>query len=68
MNLEELKAVADEYGSPTYVFDIKALKERIEKIRHIIGEQVGLVYSIKANPFLTTELVDLVDGLEVCSP
>lgn len=68
MNLEELKSVADKYGSPTYVFDIKALKERIEKIRHIIGDKVGLVYSIKANPFLTKDIIDLVDGLEVCSP
>ena len=68
MNIEDLKKVAKECGTPTYVFDVAEVKERIGQIRQIIGDKIGLVFSIKANPFLTSAIVDDLDGLEVCSP
>lgn len=55
-------------GSPTYVFSISSLKSRIKSIKAILGDNIKLCYSIKANPFVITDLVDLVDNLEVCSP
>ncbi len=65
---QELKYIADTYGTPSYVFDLEALKERVQQIRFITKNQYQLCYSIKANPFLIPTMVELVDKLEVCSP
>ncbi len=65
---QELKYIADTYGTPSYVFDLETLKERVQQIRCITKNQYQLCYSIKANPFLIPTMVELVDKLEVCSP
>ena len=57
-----------EQASPCFVFDIDALRERFLAIKEILGKDIGLCYSIKANPFFIPELIDLADALEVCSP
>lgn len=54
--------------TPAYIFDAKMLRSRIAEIRKILGENISLCYSIKANPFVIPELGDIVDKLEVCSP
>ena len=48
----ELKKVIEEYGTPTFLFDAEALKNRVNAIKAIWDEKVNLCYSIKANPFL----------------
>ncbi|MBQ9503727.1 MAG: alanine racemase [Lachnospiraceae bacterium] len=63
-----LKAIAEKFDTPAYVFDIDALSERMRSVRDIVGDTVGLCYSIKANPFLIPAMLGLVDKLEVCSP
>lgn len=72
MNDELLMQAAKEIGTPTFVFDIDELKNRIKGIRDILEEsasgKIKLCYSIKANPFLIPYLIDEVDMLEVCSP
>ncbi len=68
LDKQELKYIADTYGTPSYVFDLEALKERVQQIRFITKNQYQLCYSIKANPFLIPTMVELVDKLEVCSP
>lgn len=68
LDKQELKYIADTYGTPSYVFDLEALKERVQQIRMITKNQYQLCYSIKANPFLIPTMVELVDKLEVCSP
>lgn len=68
LDKQELKYIADTYGTPSYVFDLEALKERLQQIRFITKNQYQLCYSIKANPFLIPTMVELVDKLEVCSP
>lgn len=55
-------------GTPTYIFDINELTIRVQKIKEILGDNISLCYSIKANPFLTYELSRILDKLEVCSP
>lgn len=57
-----------EYKGPTYVFDIKKFIKRVELVREHLSHKVGLVYSIKANPFLTGYIPKVLDYLEVCSP
>ncbi|MDO4614496.1 MAG: alanine racemase [Lachnospiraceae bacterium] len=65
---KELSYFAGEYGTPVFVFDTKALKERIQAIRELFGEKITLCYSIKANPFLIPAMLESVSKLEVCSP
>ena len=68
MITDKLKGISDEYGTPSFVFDEKALKERVRGIRDIFGPDISLCYSIKANPFLIPAMLDVTDKLEVCSP
>ena len=60
--------IANEYGTPTYIFDIDELTERINKIKQILGENIALCYAMKANPFLVDAMKTLVSKYEVCSP
>lgn len=68
MNNGILKKTAAQYGTPSFVFDEKALKERARQIQDIFGQGISLCYSIKANPFLIPAMLDVTDKLEVCSP
>ena len=68
MTDESLIAIAKQYGSPTYVFDTKALRARMHAIGEIFGPKVKLCYSIKANSFLIPAALQEVANLEVCSP
>ena len=53
--------------TPSYIFDIDAFREQIRRVKEAWGE-IGLCYSIKANPFLVGKTPDEIDWLEVCSP
>lgn len=64
----ELRDISCEYGTPSFLFDTVALKERMKAIKEIVGDKVHLCYSIKANPFLIPTMLDCVEKLEVCSP
>ena len=64
----ELLEIAGIYGTPAYVFDIQAFRARIKEIKKIVGNKVHLCYSMKANPFLITEVPQEIEHLEVCSP
>lgn len=68
MDKQQLAAIAQEFGTPSFVFDTAALARRMREIKAIVGGSVHLCYSIKANPFLIPAMQDLVETLEVCSP
>lgn len=63
-----LRRAAAEYETPAYVFDVDGFQERLREIREIVGEKIGLCYSIKANSWLTKAASEVWDHLEVCSP
>ena len=52
MTETELREIAEKYQTPSFVFDVQALKERMKAVKEIVGEQVHICYSMKANPFL----------------
>lgn len=54
--------------TPSYVFDLDVLEERMRGLRNRIPENMELCYAIKANPFLITPIDCLVEHFEVCSP
>lgn len=68
MTNDELLAIADEYGTPTFVFDVDAFYRRLDHVQDIFGEDVHLCYAMKANPFLAQPAADHGEHLEVCSP
>lgn len=68
---EEIKKILIEYPTPLFFFDADELRKRTGEIKEILnggGKNIGLCYSIKANPFLIPCLMDVVDNFEVCSP
>jgi len=65
---QQLAAIAQQFGTPSFVFDESALARRMKAIKEIVGGSVRLCYSIKANPFLIPAMQKLTELLEVCSP
>ena len=64
----ELSALAQEYGTPLYVFDERVLANRVRYLRSVFPEPLELCFAMKANPFVLPEVAPLVDRIEVCSP
>lgn len=69
MNYSDYKKFHDEgrLVTPAYIFDIDALKERVRYLRRMLPDY-GIIYAMKANPFLVSSIIDEVDDLEICSP
>ena len=68
MTEHQIENLTAQYGSPLYVFDVQALRQRVALLRRSLPTGVGLCYAIKANPFLLRELCGQVERFEVCSP
>ena len=67
MNLQEIINEMDRIDTPSFIFDINILSEKIELMReHLQGKKI--CYAMKANPFLVPYIDKIVDRLEVCSP
>ena len=64
MNNSELLEIAEEYGTPTFVFDVREFWQRLDKIADIFGEDVRLCFAMKANPFLAAAAADHGERLE----
>lgn len=54
--------------TPAYVFDLDHMRAYVEKVKSCLGKNVRLCYAMKANPFLTGPMMDVVSSFEVCSP
>ena len=54
-------------SEPAYVFDIDELTEEAISLKKKLPEGVGVVYAMKANPFLVPYLTQYTDSFEVCS-
>ena len=68
MDKQQLSSIAQQFGTPSFVFDESALARRMRAVKEIVGDSVHLCYSIKANPFLIPAMQQLTELLEVCSP
>ena len=67
MRREQLEYAAARYGTPLYIFDLDILKRQTDRLRGALGDKTGLCYAMKANPFLTRQMAEKVDRIEVCS-
>ncbi len=68
MNTDTLRELSQQLATPSYIFDLDEFEKRAELVRKYFGGNVGLCFSIKANPFLLGRLPDTFDKIEVCSP
>ena len=68
MNLNKLRELLPEVGTPSYIFDLDEFAKRAALVKEYFGETIGLCFSIKANPFVLGRLPETFDKIEVCSP
>lgn len=68
MDKSIIDKIIKNFATPTYIFDIKELKNRISYLRNILPEKVKLCYAIKANTFIVDDIEKDIDRFEVCSP
>lgn len=64
----DYETVRTQITTPSYVFDIDVMKQRIQKTRDLLGEGIRLCYAMKANAFVIGAIADAIDRFEVCSP
>ena len=65
---QALNRLLQENKTAFYVFDIGKLKARIAHLQAALPPEVVLCYAVKANTFITKELIDTIHRCEVCSP
>lgn len=68
MEIDVIKKAIAEYGTPSYVFDLDILKERVMGIKDALGNKACICYAMKANPFVIGPMNSYIDKYEVCSP
>ena len=68
MNDTQLMTLAREYGTPLYLFEQTALRDRVALLRECLPARAELCLAIKANPFALPIIRPYVHRLEVCSP
>lgn len=62
-----IREAAERFPTPLYVFDTDALLKRFQYFRKHLGEEIGLTYCMKTNPFLTAASLPETQRIEVCS-
>jgi len=65
---EILEEMADGIETPSYIFDLETVKERLEMLRRVFNGTASICYAMKANPLLVGEVSGLAEFYEVCSP
>ena len=61
--------IAEEYGTPLFIYDASVLKTKWSNLRRALPERVEIYYSVKANPSLAIvrTFLSLGCGLEIAS-
>ena len=67
MKENNLKNILNKVSTPSYIFDFDNFEKRARKIKEIVGKNVDLCYSMKANPFFVQDLPHDFSKIEVCS-
>jgi len=64
----DYESIIKEYGTPTYVYDVNTLLNRVKYLKSKFNIDFNMVYAIKANTFIAKEINDSVERFEICSP
>ncbi len=65
-----ISRIAEEYGTPFYLYHGEMIVERVRRVRESLGQGVEVLYSVKANPSLAVcQLIagERLTGAEVAS-
>lgn len=67
--ISRMMTLAEQYGTPLYVYDLRKIQEQIARIKEHMHPAVRLFYSMKANPntTLVKQIYDTGTNLEICS-
>ena len=68
MEYKVMKEAWKEQITPSYVFDLDKLKERMDLANSILNGKATVCYAMKANPFLVGAMDAYTEKYEVCSP
>ena len=71
MNNEMLLEIAEQYGTPTYVYDLEKAREQIRKLKEAFTySNTSILYALKANfnPHLVQEILSQGLGIDATSP
>ena len=68
MDINKLRELLPQVGTPSYIFDLDEFEKRALLVKKYFGDDIGLCFSIKANPFLLGRMPSCFDKIEVCSP
>jgi diaminopimelate decarboxylase len=62
-------ALAEEHGSPFYLYDADTVAARVAQVRDAFGHTAGVYYAVKANPNLglLRAVQGVVDGVDISS-
>lgn len=67
MDMKFLRTGIEKYKTPLYVFNLDEMAETLLYFKQKFGSAVGICFAIKANPFLASQISEMVDRIEVCS-
>ncbi|MCB6416382.1 decarboxylase [Faecalimonas umbilicata] len=67
MKHEQLEYASLRYRTPLYIFDTDILREEVKRFRKNLGKEIGICYAMKANAFLTEQMSEMTDRIEICS-
>lgn len=65
LNLTDISISID---TPAYVFSAAEFAMRANTVQDILGKDIRICYSMKANPFFLEVLPEVFSSVEVCSP
>ncbi len=65
--MEDDKNILSLISTPAYIFDYDLFSDRSYEIKKLLGEEIKLCYSMKANPFFVDDLPTCFNKIEVCS-
>lgn len=68
MDQQEIRTISGQIQTPAYVFSGAEFAGRAQKTKAVLGADIDICYSMKANPFLLEVLPDVFSAVEVCSP
>lgn len=63
----DYEKLIEEHGTPTYLYDIETLINRVNYLKSKFDDGIHMVYAVKANTFIAKELEQDVDRYEICS-
>jgi diaminopimelate decarboxylase len=64
---DKLRMATEKYSTPLYIFDEDEFLTRFDYFRKYLGEEIGLTFCMKTNPFLTKVSLAEAERIEVCS-